>query len=221
MLFALSNGLLDASIVAWDAKRHVDTVRPVTAVHFLTAGNMIRAWGGPYQGTVVMRGELWEPYQPASVVTPPFPEFISGHSIFSATSAEIRTRYTGSDVLNSSVTIPPVAVEWSQDSCRRWISRSQGQHSAMRLTRLGFHAAAVGSILCRAMSRPGPSAAHSARRCGPRRKAISTERCADPPRLSREAGHRCTKENARAGSSLPWHFRRCRKAGDCGARKRQ
>ena len=106
MFLALSNGLLGASIVAWDAKRHVDTVRPVTAVHFLTAGNMIRAWGGPYQGTVVMRGELWEPYQPASVVTPPFPEFISGHSICSANSAEIRTRYTGSDVLNSSVTIP-------------------------------------------------------------------------------------------------------------------
>ncbi len=106
MFFALSNGILDASIVAWEAKRHFDSVRPVTAVHFLKAGKMIRAWGGPYRGIVVMRGELWEPYQPASVVSPPFPEFISGHSLFSATGAEILTRFTGSDALNSSVTIP-------------------------------------------------------------------------------------------------------------------
>ena len=105
MFFALSNGLLDASIVAWEAKRNFDSVRPVTAVHFLKAGKMIRGWGGPYRGTVEMRGELWRPYQPVDFVTPPFPEFISGHSIFSATSAEILTRYTGSDALNSSVTI--------------------------------------------------------------------------------------------------------------------
>ncbi len=105
MFFALGNGLLDASIVAWEAKRYFDYVRPVTAVHFLMAGRTIRAWGGPGRGTVEMPGELWQPYQPATVVTPPFPEFISGHSIFSATSAEILSRFTGSDALNSSVTI--------------------------------------------------------------------------------------------------------------------
>jgi hypothetical protein len=105
MFFALSNGLLDASIVAWDAKRRFDSVRPITAVHFLKSGKMIRAWGGPYKGVVEMRGELWQPYQPASVVTPPFPEFISGHSIFSAVSAAILERFTGSDALGSSVTL--------------------------------------------------------------------------------------------------------------------
>ena len=105
MFFALSNGLLDASIVSWGAKREFDSVRPVTAVHFLKAGKMIRAWGGPFQGIVMMRGELWQPYQPATVVTPPFPEFISGHSIFSASGAEILRQFTGSDALNSSVTV--------------------------------------------------------------------------------------------------------------------
>jgi hypothetical protein len=105
MFFALSNGLLDASIVAWDAKRIYDSVRPITAVHFLKSGKMIRAWGGPFKGVVEMRGELWQPYQPANVVTPPFPEFISGHSIFSAVSAAILEQFTGSDALSSSVTL--------------------------------------------------------------------------------------------------------------------
>ena len=64
MFFALGNALFDGSIVAWDAKRYFDSVRPVTAVHFWKAGKMIRAWGGPYKGVVPMRGELWQPYQP-------------------------------------------------------------------------------------------------------------------------------------------------------------
>lgn len=105
MFFALSNALFDGSIVAWDAKRHFDSVRPVTAVHFWKAGKMIRAWGGPYRGVVVMRGELWQPYQPTTVVTPPFPEFISGHSIFSSAGAEILERFTGSPAFGGSVTL--------------------------------------------------------------------------------------------------------------------
>jgi hypothetical protein len=106
MFFALGNALFDGSIVAWDAKRYFDSVRPVTAVHFWKAGKMIRAWGGPYKGVVPMRGELWQPYQLASVVTPPFPEFISGHSIFSSAGAEILERFTGSAAFGGSVTLP-------------------------------------------------------------------------------------------------------------------
>jgi len=105
MFFALGNALLDASIVSWDAKRAFDSVRPVTAVHFLKTGQMIRAWGGPYKGVVMMPAELWQPYQPASVVTPPFPEFISGHSIFSAAGAQILERFTGSTSFGASVTL--------------------------------------------------------------------------------------------------------------------
>ena len=106
MFFALGNGLLDASIAAWDAKRHFDSARPVTAIRFLYAGQPIQAWGGPNQGTVTMRGELWRPYQIPNVVTPPFPEFFSGHSVFSATGAEILKRITGSDAFGYTVTIP-------------------------------------------------------------------------------------------------------------------
>jgi hypothetical protein len=90
----------------WDAKRTFDSVRPITAVRFLMAGKMIRAWGGPGVGTAWIHGEDWAPYQPATVVTPPFAEFVSGHSAFSAAGAEILRRYTGSDRFGASFTQP-------------------------------------------------------------------------------------------------------------------
>ena len=45
------------------------------------------------------------PYQAPNVVTPPFPEYVSGHSTFSAAGAYILTQFTGSDTFGASVTI--------------------------------------------------------------------------------------------------------------------
>jgi hypothetical protein len=107
MFFAVTNATLDASIVAWDAKRAFDSVRPATAICYLFHGHQIRAWGGPGKGTVVMDGADWLPYQPASFPTPPFPEFISGHSAFSAAAAIVLELFTGSDRFGGSVTFAP------------------------------------------------------------------------------------------------------------------
>ena len=104
MFFALTNAIFDASIVSWDAKRAFDSVRPVTAIHYLFMGQQVRAWGGPNRGTRLINGQDWQPYQAATVVTPPFPEFFSGHSIFSAAGAEILKRFTGSDDFGNSYT---------------------------------------------------------------------------------------------------------------------
>jgi hypothetical protein len=106
LFFALTNAIFDASIVAWDAKRAYDSVRPVTAIHFLFQGEQVQAWAGPGLGTQAIPGESWQPYQASTVVTPPFPEYVSGHSLFSAAGAEILKRFTGSDVFGGSVTIP-------------------------------------------------------------------------------------------------------------------
>jgi hypothetical protein len=51
-------------------------------------------------------GAHWQPYQPLTVVTPPFPEYCSGHSTFSAAGAEILQRFTGSDAFGASQTTP-------------------------------------------------------------------------------------------------------------------
>jgi hypothetical protein len=106
MFFALSNAMLDASIAAWDAKRTYDSVRPVTAISLLFKGKKIRAWGGPGKGTVELDGSQWIPYQLATFPTPPFPDYVSGHSTFSAAAARILALWTGSDRFGHSVTLP-------------------------------------------------------------------------------------------------------------------
>jgi hypothetical protein len=97
MFFTLGNALLDASIAAWSAKTQYDYARPVTAVHFLKKDKKVFAWAGPGLGSQWINGQDWRPYQPVTFVTPPFPEFFSGHSIFSAAGAEVLRRGTGSD----------------------------------------------------------------------------------------------------------------------------
>jgi hypothetical protein len=106
VFMALNNALLDAGITAWDAKRQWNSVRPITAVRWLKQGQLIQAWGGPYQGTKTIRGEDWLPYQRANFVTPSFPEYLSGHSTFSAAAAMLLKSATGSDTFGMSDTIP-------------------------------------------------------------------------------------------------------------------
>jgi uncharacterized protein DUF6851/vanadium-dependent haloperoxidase-like protein len=104
MFFAMTNAIFDGGIVAWDAKRAFNSVRPVTAIPFLFQGQQIQAWGGPGKGTVGMDGSNWIPYQPSTFPTPPFPECSSGHSTFSAAGAEILKLFTGSDSFGNSAT---------------------------------------------------------------------------------------------------------------------
>ncbi|NOT86798.1 MAG: phosphoesterase [Lysobacter sp.] len=106
MTFAMTNAVLDASITSWGYKRQFDYIRPVSAVHFLFKNRPIFAWAGEGLGTRVILGQNWRPYQAATVVTPPFAEYVSGHSIFSASAAEVLKRYTGSDYFGAAVTVP-------------------------------------------------------------------------------------------------------------------
>jgi membrane-associated phospholipid phosphatase len=90
-LFALLNvGLADAAIVAWDAKFHFNSWRPVTAIQEADRDNNPNTAADPG----------WEPL----LSTPPFPEYISGHSAFSGVAAEILTQFTGSDATSFTVT---------------------------------------------------------------------------------------------------------------------
>ena len=65
----------------------------------------MRAWAGPYQGTKMIDGAAWFPYQLTSFPTPPFPEYSSGHSNFSAAAAEILKLFSGSDRFGASAVI--------------------------------------------------------------------------------------------------------------------
>jgi hypothetical protein len=107
LFFALTGALLDASIAAWDAKREWDYVRPITAVRTRKAGQLVLAWGGPYKGTRLIRGENYLPYQVPTFLTPAFPEYVSGHSTFSGAAARVLRAFTGSDLFGARVTIRP------------------------------------------------------------------------------------------------------------------
>ena len=85
----------------WDTKRTYNSVRPITAIRSFYASNKIRGWGGPGIGETELARADWTPYLP----TPPFPEYFSGHSAFSAASAEILKRFTGSDIFGMKVVL--------------------------------------------------------------------------------------------------------------------
>jgi hypothetical protein len=101
--------MLDASIECWGTKTLFDSVRPITAVHFLKNNQKVLAWGGPFQGTKLINGQDWQPYQAATLVTPAFPEYYSGHSTFSAAGAEVLKRFTDSAFFSACFTRAPGA----------------------------------------------------------------------------------------------------------------
>ena len=106
MHFAVSNAMFDAGIAVWGYKRQFDNSRPVTVVNFEFNNRPIVAWAGPGQGTKVILGQNWRPYQAVNLVTPPFGEHISGHSTFSASAAETLKLFTGSDRFPNAKLIP-------------------------------------------------------------------------------------------------------------------
>ena len=131
LFFALGGALHDAAVAAWDAKRAFDSVRPVGAIRWLFAGDRLCAWGIPGQGTTLIKGEDQQPYLP----TPPFAEYVSGHSTFSAAAAEVLARYTGSDALGASVTVPAGSSRVEPGTTPATDVTSPGRPSATPLTR--------------------------------------------------------------------------------------
>ncbi len=141
LFFALTNANHDAGILAWKVKRIYDSVRPITAIRQLFSGQQVMAWGGPFSGTQMIDGSTWQPYQLSCFVTPAFQGFISGHSTFSAASAEVLRSFTGSDHFGHStqfnyspiepgvVPAAPITLNWetfSQAADEAGLSRRYG-----------------------------------------------------------------------------------------------
>jgi hypothetical protein len=103
--FALGNAVLDASIATWNAKRAQDTVRPITYIRQLYAGQTINGWGGPGMGTVSEDGATWIPYQEPGVVTPPFAEYTSGHSAFSGAASQVFNDFAGTTSFRATLAV--------------------------------------------------------------------------------------------------------------------
>ena len=106
MFFAMHNASFDAGIVAWHIKRKYNGVRPITAVRLSMQGRRSRV-GGPGRPIERIPGEKWSPYNPGTNLTPSFPGYFSGHSVFSRSSATVLSLFTGDDHFGFSTVLPP------------------------------------------------------------------------------------------------------------------
>jgi hypothetical protein len=85
-LFALLNvAMADAAISAWDAKYYFHQWRPVTAIR-----------NGDIDGNPDTIGD---PNWSSFITTPPFPDYISGHSTFSAAASTVLAMFFGTDAI--------------------------------------------------------------------------------------------------------------------------
>ncbi|MDM7938168.1 MAG: vanadium-dependent haloperoxidase [Cyanobium sp. CZS 48M] len=136
MFFGIGQSLLSASVASWGLKTETDYTRPLTAIRELshlellrdddpnTAGVQVYAYNRETQNKDLITGFDWETYQtPGNFYSPPFSEFVSGHSTFSASAGRFIELITGQSEFGGSVTttsliekdkpgLEPVTLSW-------------------------------------------------------------------------------------------------------------
>jgi len=102
----LAINLFEMGRVSWGIKLQYTEARPLQDIRRNYATRRISSWrttvdaSGVIHPATDISGCLWLPYQAANFVTPPFPDFISGHSSYSQVFALVMTEWYGP-------TIPP------------------------------------------------------------------------------------------------------------------
>ncbi len=96
----LNSALLQTSIFVWKTKFNHMQARPIQTIRYYYPNDTITYYGG-----TDVSSSLWKPYQPSTFITPPFPDFISGHSTFSAVGARVLNKLIGSNLLNLNLSI--------------------------------------------------------------------------------------------------------------------
>jgi len=100
--FLTNLAAFDAGIATWNEKRRWDAVRPFSAIRHLYGSRLVRAWGGPGRGTVLIPADEWKEYLNVA----DHPEYPSGSAAFCAAHAQSARRFLNSDALNWSVSAP-------------------------------------------------------------------------------------------------------------------
>lgn len=136
LFLAMGNAVLDAGIATWEAKVFYDYARPIRVIRDLgelgligeegvdaitgETGFVIDAFAGfdpetgEGLGTQTILAENFITFQrPTADPSPPFAEYTSGHSAFSAAGAEVLRLFTGSDDFGGSVTFAPGSTQFS------------------------------------------------------------------------------------------------------------
>ena len=85
--YLLNKSLFIASIVAWNVKRKYMQARPIQEIRLLESQQVSNFDGNP------VTNNIWIPFQQINNLTPPFPDYISGHSTFSSAAAVVFDKY--------------------------------------------------------------------------------------------------------------------------------
>jgi membrane-associated phospholipid phosphatase len=141
-MFALLNlAMADAAIVSWECKYKFNLWRPITAIQEAATDSNGDTTPDP----------SWTPL----LATPPFPEYVSGHSAFSAAAAVALGYFLGTDAVPFAVgsdDLPGVIRSYqrfSDAALESGMSRIYGGIHFMSANRSGLAVgAAVGQYVC-------------------------------------------------------------------------
>jgi hypothetical protein len=86
-LYLLNSTMFVASITAWNIKKKYMQSRPIQKIRMLPNQNVTNFDGND------ISNNLWKTFQQKNNQTPPFPDYISGHSTFSSGAAVIFERF--------------------------------------------------------------------------------------------------------------------------------
>ncbi len=86
-LYLLNTTMFMSSVVAWGVKFKYMQARPIQEIRLLNNKNVTT-----FDGTIV-NCKSWKTFQQQNFQTPPFPDYISGHSTFSGGAATIFEKY--------------------------------------------------------------------------------------------------------------------------------
>lgn len=116
LFFGIGQSLLSASVASWGLKTETDYTRPLTAIRELSSLGLLgkkdditglytfEAYSRDAQKTKQINGVDWETYQtPGNFYSPPFSEFVSGHSTFSSAAGKFIEEITGSKKFGASI----------------------------------------------------------------------------------------------------------------------
>ena len=97
-LLDLSIHMFEGGRMTWGLKGLYMQDRPIQEIRRRYTGQQISSWNG------LVDGGLWTPYQPSNFVTPPFPDFPSGHSNFTKGFALTMTKWFGANIVKTTTT---------------------------------------------------------------------------------------------------------------------